>query len=68
VLFEYKVSTHLAKKGFMSNYMVWHQHRELNPSVGDELDGNDDGDQMDDMVADIGRGCDLGSADPLLEV
>jgi hypothetical protein len=43
----------------MSNYLVWHQHEEVQPPVADELDGNDDEDQMDDMVADIGRGYNL---------
>jgi hypothetical protein len=33
-----------------------------------ESDGNDDVDRMDDIVADIGRGYDLESEDPPLEV
>jgi hypothetical protein len=33
-------------------------------AVADESDGNDDVNQMDDMVADIGRGYDLESEDP----
>jgi hypothetical protein len=33
-------------------------------SVADESDGNDDKDQIDDMVSDIGRGYDRESADP----
>jgi hypothetical protein len=37
-------------------------------AVADESDGNDDVDQMDDMVADIGRGSDLESEDPPSEV
>jgi hypothetical protein len=32
--------------------------------VADESDGNDDVNQMDDMVADIGRGYDMESEDP----
>jgi hypothetical protein len=36
----------------------------VQPTVADESDGNDDVDQMDDMVADIGRGYDLESEDP----
>jgi hypothetical protein len=40
----------------MSNYLVWHQHGEVHPSVVDESDGNDDEDRLDDMVADICRG------------
>jgi hypothetical protein len=49
-------SGHLAKKGFMANYLLWHQHGEVRPAVADESNGNDDVDRMDDMVADIGRG------------
>jgi hypothetical protein len=62
------MSTHLAKKGFMSNYLVWHQHGEVQPPVADESVGNKDVDQIDDMVADIGRGYDLKSEDPPPEV
>jgi hypothetical protein len=40
----------------------------VQPTVANELDGNDDVDRMDDMVADIGRGYDLESEDPPLEV
>jgi hypothetical protein len=36
----------------------------VRPAVANESDGNDDADQMDDMVADIGRGYDLESEDP----
>jgi hypothetical protein len=35
---------------------VWHQHGEVQPPLADESDRNDDEDQMDDMIADIGRG------------
>jgi hypothetical protein len=38
------------------------------PAVADESNENDDVDQMDDMVADIGSGCDLESEDPPSEV
>jgi hypothetical protein len=31
----------------------------VQPVVGDESDGNDDVDQMNDTVADIGKGYDL---------
>jgi hypothetical protein len=68
MLSEYEMSAHLAKKAFMSNYQVWHQHGEVQPSIADESDGNDDEDQMDDMVADIGRGYNLEFADPPMEV
>jgi hypothetical protein len=68
MLSEYEMSAHLAKKGFMSNYLLWHQHGEVQPTIADESDGNDDVDRMDDMVADIGRGYNLESEDPLSEV
>jgi hypothetical protein len=29
MLSEYEMSTHLAKKGVMSNYRFWHQHGEV---------------------------------------
>jgi hypothetical protein len=44
MLSEYEISTHLAKKGFMSNYLVWHQHGEVQPRVADESDENNDED------------------------
>jgi hypothetical protein len=68
MLSEYEISAHLAKKEFMSNYLLWHQHGEVQPAVTDESDENDDVDQMDDMVADIERGYNLESKDPLPEV
>jgi hypothetical protein len=40
----------------------------VQPAVANESDGNDDVDQMDDMVADIARGYDLESKDPPSEV
>jgi hypothetical protein len=55
MLSEYEMSAHLAKKGFMSNYLLWQQHGKVRPAIADESDGNDDVDWMDDMVADIGR-------------
>jgi hypothetical protein len=67
MLSEYEMSVHLAKKGFMLNYLLWH-HREVQLAVADESDGNDDADRMDDMVADIGRGYDMESEDPPPEV
>jgi hypothetical protein len=68
ILLEYEISAHLAKKGIMSNYFLWHQHGEVQHVVAVESDGNDDVDWMDGMVADIGRGYDLGSEDPPPEV
>jgi hypothetical protein len=40
----------------------------VQPTIADESDRNDDVDQMDDMIADIGRGYDLESKDPPPEV
>jgi hypothetical protein len=54
---------HIAKKGFMPDYLVWHQHEEVQPPAAAESDGNDDEDQMDDIIADIGMEYDLGSRD-----
>jgi hypothetical protein len=68
MLLEFEMSIHLAKKGFMSKYLLWHQHGEVQPVVADESDENDDEDQMDDMVANIGRRYDLESTDPPPEV
>jgi hypothetical protein len=68
MLSEYEMSAHLAKKGFMSNYVLWHQHGEVQPMVADESDGNNDVDRMDNMVANIGRGYNLESIHPPPEV
>jgi hypothetical protein len=51
MLLEYEMSAQLAKKGFMSSYLLGHQHGEVRPVVADESDGNDDVDRMDDMIA-----------------
>jgi hypothetical protein len=40
----------------------------VQPAVANESDGNNDVDRMNDMIADIGRGYDMESEDPLLEV
>jgi hypothetical protein len=68
MLSEYEMSGHLPKKGFMANYLLWHQHGEVRLAIADESDGNDDADRMDDMAADIGKGYDLESEDPPSEV
>jgi hypothetical protein len=68
MLLEYEMSAHLDKKGFISNHLLWHQHGEVQLEVADESDGNDDVNWMDDMVAIIGRGYNLESKDPPLEV
>jgi hypothetical protein len=68
MLSEYEMSAHLAKKGFMANYLLWHQHGEVQPAVADGSNQNDDVDRMDDMVPGFGRGYDLEYEDPPLEV
>jgi hypothetical protein len=70
MLSEYEMSGHIAKKGFMPDYLVWHQHGEVQPPAAVESDGNDDEDRMDDMIAGISMEYDLGSGDqhPPLEV
>jgi hypothetical protein len=64
MLLEYEMSSHVAKKGFMMKYLLWHQQGVVRPTVGDESDGSIDVNRVDDMVADIGRGYDLESKDP----
>jgi hypothetical protein len=68
MLSEYEMSIHLGKNAFMSNYLLWCQHGEVQIAVADESDGNNDVDWMDTMVADIGKGYDLKSEDPPLDV
>jgi hypothetical protein len=68
ILSKYEISAHLAMKGFMSNCLLWHQHGEVQLAVADESDGNDDVDQIDDMIVDIGRGYNLESKDQPPEV
>jgi hypothetical protein len=63
MLSEYEMSGHIAKKGFMPDYLVWYQHGEVQPPAAAESDGNDDDDRMDDMIADISMEYDLGSGD-----
>jgi hypothetical protein len=47
----------------MPNYLVWHQHGEVQAAAPAESDGRDDEDQMDDKIAYIGMEYDLGSGD-----
>jgi hypothetical protein len=48
----------------MPNYLVWRNHGEVEPPViGAESDINEDDDQMDEMVADIGREYKVGSGE-----
>jgi hypothetical protein len=63
MLSEYEMSSHIAKHGFMPNYLVWHQHGKVQTSTPTELDGSDDENQMDDMIANIGIEYDLGFGD-----
>jgi hypothetical protein len=59
-----EVQVHLCQEGFMPNYLVWHDHREVElPVVGAESDGNEDDDRMDEMLADIGRDYEVGSGE-----
>jgi hypothetical protein len=64
------MSDHIAKHRFMPNYLVWHQHGEVQAAAAVESDGSNDEDRMDDMIADIGMDYDLGSGDqhPPLEM
>jgi hypothetical protein len=62
-LSEYEMSGHIAKHGFMPNYVVWHHHGEVQPLAFAESDESDDEDRMDDMIEGIGMAYDLGSRD-----
>jgi hypothetical protein len=57
------MSGHIAKHRFMLNYLVWHQHGEVQAPAAAESDGSDDEDQMDDMIAYVGMEYNLGSRD-----
>jgi hypothetical protein len=63
MLFKYEMSSHIAKQGFMPNYLVCHQDGEVQTPTADESNGNDDDDRMDDMITDIGMEYDIGSRD-----
>jgi hypothetical protein len=63
MLSEYEMSDHIAKNRFMSNYLVWYQHGEVQAPIAKESDGSDDENQMDNMIADIGMEYDLGYGD-----
>jgi hypothetical protein len=47
----------------MLNYLMWHQHGEVQALATADSDGSDDEDRMDDMIEDIGMEYDLGSGD-----
>jgi hypothetical protein len=57
------MSGHIVKHEFMPNYMVWHQHGEVQTTALVESYGGDDEDRMDDMLANNGMEYDLGSRD-----
>jgi hypothetical protein len=38
MLFEYEMSNHIAKNEFMPNYLVWHQHGEVQVAAPAESD------------------------------
>jgi hypothetical protein len=63
MLSEYEISGHIAKHKFMLNYLLWHQHGEVEAPAAAESDESDDEDQMDDMIVDIGMEYDLGFGD-----
>jgi hypothetical protein len=44
MLFKYEMSGHITKHGFMPNYLVWHQHGEVQAPTTAELDRRDDED------------------------
>jgi hypothetical protein len=61
MLSEYEMSGHIAKHGFMPNYLVLQQHGEVQAVAPTESDGSDDEDRMDDMIAHIGMEYDVGT-------
>jgi hypothetical protein len=63
MLTEYEMSGHIPKHTFTLNYMVWHQHGEVQAPAAAESDGSDDEDRMDDMIVDISMEYGLGSGD-----
>jgi hypothetical protein len=63
MLSEYETSCHIAKHGFMPNYLVWHQYGEVQTTAPAESDRSDDEDRMDNMISDIGMKYDIGSGD-----
>jgi hypothetical protein len=44
MLSEYEISGHITKYRFMSNYLVWHQHGDVQTAALAESDGSDDDD------------------------
>jgi hypothetical protein len=59
-----EVHVRICQEVFMLNYLVWHDHGEVELSVvGAELDRNVDDDRMDEMLADIGKEYEVGSGE-----
>jgi hypothetical protein len=54
---------YIAKREFMPNYLVWHQHGEVQSPAAAVSDRSNDDDLMDAMIADIGMEYDLESRD-----
>jgi hypothetical protein len=63
MLSEYEMFGHITKHGFIPNYLVWHQHGEVQAPAAAESDESDDEDRKDDMIADFSMEYDLGSGD-----
>jgi hypothetical protein len=42
MLSKYEISDHIVKHEFMSNYLVWHQHGNVQAPAAAESDGSDD--------------------------
>jgi hypothetical protein len=59
-----EVQVNLCQEEFMLNYLMWHDHVEVEPPVvGAKSDENEDEDRMDEMVADIDREYEVGSGE-----
>jgi hypothetical protein len=54
------IQLHLCNVGFMSNYLMWYDHVEVQLATVAKSNENEDEDRMDDMITDIGREYDLG--------
>jgi hypothetical protein len=61
ILSDYEIFGHIAKHRFMLNYLMWHQHREVQAPTAAKSDEGNDEDLIDDMIAGIGMENDLGS-------
>jgi hypothetical protein len=63
MLSKYEMSDHIAKHGFIPNYLVWQQHGEVKAAAPAESDKSDDENRMDGMITNIGMEYDLESGD-----